>query len=111
MDSASFIDNLILSLTATIAHSRGDAPAALRALESMWVEVWFQLTVASPFFSQAYDRFLRGEVLSALGREAEAVRWWATIAQRSPYELVYRAAADARLKGVTTITPEELPKR
>ena len=100
--SSGFIDNLILSLTAALAYSRGDPAAALRALESMWVEVWFQLTVASPFFSQAYDRYLRGEVLRALGRENEAVRWWATIAQRSPYELIYRAPADAKLKEVTS---------
>ena len=109
VSSAGFIDNLILSLTATLALSRGDAAAALRALESMWVEVWFQLTVASPFFSQAYDRYLRGEILRVLGREKEAVRWYATIAQRSPYELIYRGAADERL--VTAITPEETATR
>lgn len=100
--SSGFIDNLILSLTAAMAFSRRDPAAALRALESMWVEVWFQLTVASPFFSQAYDRYLRGEVLRALGRENEAVRWWVTIAQRSPYELVYRGPAETRLKEVTS---------
>lgn len=103
--SAGFVDNLVLSLTATLAFSRNDSAGALRALESMWVEVWFQLTVASPFFSQAYDRYLRGEVLSALGRGDEAVRWRTTIAQRSPYELIYRSATEAGLRGVTTITP------
>lgn len=98
VSSAGFVENLGLSLAATMAWHQGDAAAALRSLEAMWIEVWFQLTVASPFFSQAYDRFLRGEVLRSLGREAEARRWWETIAQRSPYELIYREPALARLK-------------
>lgn len=95
--SSTFVSNLTLSLRAAIAWHQGDARATLRFLEATRVEVWFQLTVASPFFSQGFDRFLRGEALSALGREAEASGWYRAIAERSPFELIYREAAAKRV--------------
>ncbi|MEO8199565.1 MAG: BTAD domain-containing putative transcriptional regulator [Gemmatimonadota bacterium] len=95
--SATFIANLALSLRAVIAWARGDARATLRFLEAIRVEVWFQLTVASPFFSQCFDRYLRGEALSALGRAGEAAGWYSAIAERSPFELIFKEAAARRI--------------
>ena len=91
--SAASAANLATSLRAAMAWARGDAAATLRVLESMRSEMWFQLTVGSPFFSQAYDRYVRGEALLALGRKPEADGWFRSIAERSPIELIYRAHA------------------
>jgi hypothetical protein len=91
------VANLEASLRATIAWSRGDAAATLRALESMRAETWFQFTVGSPFLSQGWDRFMRGEALLALGRRTEAEGWFGSIAERSPIELIYRAPARQRI--------------
>jgi len=60
------------------------------------IELWFQTTVASPFLSLAHERFLRAELLEKVGREAEALGWYGSIAERSPYELVYAAPAHLR---------------
>jgi hypothetical protein len=75
-----------------------DPAGTLRALESIRSEVWFQLTVGSPFLSQAFDRYLRGEALLALGRRAEAEGWLRSIAERSPIELIYRAPAQEKIR-------------
>ncbi len=56
--------------------------------------------VASPFFSLASQRYLRAELLRELGRPEEAAGWYAAIAERSPYELVYAPAARRRLKEI-----------
>ena len=101
LSSTTSIANLGASLRGAIAWSRGDAAATLRALDGMRAEVWFQLTVGSPFFSQAFDRFMRGEALQALGRSAEAVPWFRSISERSPIELIYR---DAAMKKLTLAT-------
>ena len=49
--------------------SAGNPAAALTELESGRSEAWFQLTVASPFYSQAFERFMRAELLEELGRK------------------------------------------
>ena len=91
--SETSVANLGASLRAAMAWAGGDAAGTLRALESMRSEIWFQLTVGSPFFSQAFDRYMRGEALLALNRKPEADGWFHSIAERSPIELVYRTPA------------------
>lgn len=74
-----------------------DRPAdALAALERLQTDVWFQFAVASPFYAGSYHRFLRAELLAELGRPEEAVRWWRTVAQRSPYEVIFHQEAATR---------------
>ena len=80
--------------------SRTPVREALALLEHPRPELWFQLTVASPFFSLASQRFLRAELLRELSRPEEAAGWYAAIAERSPYELAYLPAARARLKEI-----------
>jgi hypothetical protein len=63
----------------------------------MRFEIWFQFTVGSPFLSQAFDRFMRGEALIALGRKTEADGWFKSLSERSPIELIYRRAAQERI--------------
>ena len=53
--------------------------------------------VESLFEAEALDRFYRAELLTALGRDAEAANWYRTIAERATYELVYVAPARWRL--------------
>lgn len=87
--TTAIVGNLVQSLVARIREQEGDPAAALRALESMRRDVWFQLTVASPILSQALDRRFRSELLQRLGREEESARWKASIAERSPFELPF----------------------
>jgi DNA-binding SARP family transcriptional activator len=89
--------SLDVELRATIARAEGRPDEALALLERSQPELWFQLTVASPFFSLASQRFLRAELLHEVGRTAEAVGWYASIAERSPYELIYAPPARSRL--------------
>jgi hypothetical protein len=91
-------DCLSAELDATIARAAGKTGEALAILERSRPRLWFQLTVASPYFSLASRRFLQAELLREAGRLDEAAGWYDSIAQRSPYELVYAAAARDRLK-------------
>jgi DNA-binding SARP family transcriptional activator len=90
-------DCLSAELDATIARAAGKTGEALAILERSRPRIWFQLTVASPFFSLASRRFLQAELLREAGRFDEAAGWYESIAQRSPYELVYAGAARERL--------------
>ena len=90
------VRNLTVELDAAIAHARGRHAEALARLERARPELWFQLTVASPFFSLASQRFLRARLLVAVGRSAEAAGWYRAMAQRSPYELIYAREAAER---------------
>jgi DNA-binding SARP family transcriptional activator len=92
--------NLLAELRASIARAEGRPGEALALLESARPELWFQLTVASPFFSLASSRFLHAELLRELGRDREAAGWYRAIAERSPYELMYGQAIGYRLSGV-----------
>lgn len=57
-------------------------------LAAPFVESW-----TSEFVSQAYERYTRAELLHQLGRDEEALRWYGTFAENSPYDLVYLAPA------------------
>jgi hypothetical protein len=90
-------DCLAAELEAVVARAECRPGEALAALERSRPRLWFQLTVASPFFSLASRRFLQAELLREAGRFDEAAGWYDSIAQRSPYELVYAGAARERL--------------
>jgi hypothetical protein len=85
-----------VSVRASVAAADGKPDEALALLERPRAELWYQHTVTSPFFSRAYDRYLRAELLRECGRSAEALRWYATLGESSPYELVYLAPAHLR---------------
>jgi len=89
--------SLLVELEAAIAWAEGRPEDALRILEQSHPRLWFQLTVASPFFSLASQRYLRAELLREVGRREEAAGWYRSIAERSPYELIYAGAAQRRL--------------
>ena len=89
-------EQLARTLDAEAYRLLGRPADALSALERLRTDVWFQFAVGSPFYAGTYHRFLRAELLAELGRPEEAVRWWRTIAQRSPYEVIFRQEATAR---------------
>jgi serine/threonine-protein kinase len=95
------VRNLTVELDAAIAFAKGRPAEALARLERARPELWFQLTVASPFFSLASQRFLRARLLEAVGRSTEAAGWYRSIAERSPYEMVYRGRTERRNDGTT----------
>jgi DNA-binding SARP family transcriptional activator len=84
------IRNLTVELDAALTHARGRPAEALAKLERARPELWFQLTVASPYFSLASQRYLRARLLEEVGRPLEAAGWYRSLAERSPYELIYR---------------------
>ena len=88
------------SVRAQVARRAGDPAAALQLLGAAPLEVWYQLTITSPFFSAAHERFLRAELLSELGRSQEAIGWYASLGESSPFELVYLAPARLRLSEI-----------
>jgi tetratricopeptide (TPR) repeat protein len=76
------------SIRARVAGEAGRAAEALGHLEqSNWG------MVESIFEAEALDRYYRAELLGTLGRHAEALDWYRTIAERATYELVYVAPA------------------
>ena len=91
------VPSLSVELRAAIARVEGRGAEALAMLERVRPELWFQLTVASPFFSLASQRYLRAELLRDAGRLEEAAGWYSSIAERSPYELIYAGPARRRL--------------
>ncbi|MEO8227851.1 MAG: hypothetical protein ABI637_10475, partial [Gemmatimonadota bacterium] len=99
-DGAALASHLTRAARAQVAWSRSDPATALAELEAGQSEAWFQLTVASPFYSQACERFLRADLLVALGRTEEAAGWYQSMAERSPYEIIYRAPAKARIRAM-----------
>lgn len=93
-------DCLASELNASLARAEGRTAEALALLEGTKPRLWFQLTVASPFFCLTSRRFLQAELLRDVGRTEEAAGWYGSLVQRSPYELVYRTAAQDRLRAL-----------
>jgi DNA-binding SARP family transcriptional activator len=96
-EMGALVRSFAVELRARIAQVEGRIEEGIALLERSRPELWFQLTVASPFFSLASRRYLHAELLREAGRMEEAAGWYAAIAQRSPYELIYAAPASQRL--------------
>jgi DNA-binding SARP family transcriptional activator/tetratricopeptide (TPR) repeat protein len=91
-------------IRAEVARLEGRYDDALRELDAEPAPSWYQTMVASPFASQTRERFVRAEALRGLGRDAEALRWYATFATGPSYLLPFlpatllrRAQAEERL--------------
>jgi hypothetical protein len=96
LEAGPLVRNLTVELDAALAWARGKPAEALARLERARPDLWFQLTVASPFFTLASQRWLRARLLEAVGREVEAEGWYRSMAERSPYELIYRGREGVR---------------
>lgn len=88
-----FAAHLGRCIRAQVAHAAGHPADALAMLGDAQPEIWYQLTVTSPFYSGAHDRYLRAEALFELGRYEEALGWYGALGESSPYELIYLAPA------------------
>ncbi len=84
------------SIEAQLALNAGRRSEAIEALEGARLGGLFELTIASPFFSQAYERYLRADLLAAEGRHQEALRWYSGFAEHSIYDLIFLAPSHLR---------------
>ncbi len=80
------------TLRALIARSGRRYEAALTQLEKERVVIRFPL-FWSPVYNTAFSRYLRATLLEELGRDDEALAWFASIAQNYHYDLPFRAPA------------------
>ena len=97
---------LACSVRAHIAMFRGDPAAALRLLDQAgWP------SHAGALESEALDRYTRAEALRMLRKGEEAGEWYATIAQRAAYELVYLAPSQWRLAGIRVAAADSTAAR
>ena len=94
-EATAVVASLVAGANARVAWARGDHTKALAYLEGRRPAVWFQHAVASPFYSQAFERYMRGEMLVALGRVEEARGWFESLVERTPFELIYRPAVSS----------------
>ena len=88
--------DLAHSVRSQIDRQQGHTAAALETLEQTRLATWYGQTTASPFYSQAYERFTRAELLHELERDREALGWYNHIAETSLFELVYLPLAHLR---------------
>jgi serine/threonine-protein kinase len=93
------------SLPADLAHGvrarvdweRGRAADALAELrQTTPARAGLDLVGIVPFFEQPHERYLRAEALHALGRPQEALGWYASFEEHSPYGRVFLAPAAMR---------------
>jgi serine/threonine-protein kinase len=95
--SEGLVVRLERSLEAALHELKGEFEAALASLTGTGEEVWFQLAVASPFYAGGLERWRRADLLARLGRRSEAAGWFGSIAERSPWEIVFRDPALRRI--------------
>jgi tetratricopeptide (TPR) repeat protein len=80
-----------LSVAAERLRQQGHPEQALAELERAARRTPFVPAWTSGFVSQAYERYVRAELLHDLGRDDEALRWYGVFGDNSPYDLVYLA--------------------
>jgi tetratricopeptide (TPR) repeat protein len=80
------------TLRAQVAYAAGDRERALPLLDAVPVHA----TLHSLLPSRAYERFLRADLLRELGRDDEALRWYATQGQSFVPDMIYLAPAELR---------------
>ncbi len=91
--------NLAAGIRARVALETGDWVDVVTQLETVRSAGWFENALVSPIYGLALERYLRGTALVRLGREDEARGWLEGLAQRSPWEIVYREPAAALMAG------------
>ena len=96
-NSGTLVPDLAASIRAQVLWDRGQPGEALRVLDQIERQIWYNVALASTFLAQPLERFLRAEVLFELGRYDEAIPWYANIAQLAPFEVAHRSIAWLRL--------------
>jgi tetratricopeptide (TPR) repeat protein len=83
-------------LRARLAWQMGQPDDALRLLETLESNDSQGDVAATPFVSRASERFLHGEILTSMGRNAEALRWFASLGDGSVTDITLRAPSHLR---------------
>jgi len=96
-ETGSLHGDLALGVRAEVARLAGNTLEALGYLERTRGHVSSFQAYASPFAGQARERFLRAELLRALGRDVEAIRWYESIGDGAAYDFAYLAPAQLGL--------------
>lgn len=81
---------------AEAALAAGDAEAALQAIERFPPDALDRLPVYDRDPEEAHLRWLRAETLTALGRDEEALRWYATFPNPAGNDILYLAPSHLR---------------
>lgn len=81
------------TVRAEVHLARGDTAAALADLERVRMQIWYNLMNQSPFYSQAYARYRRADLLEATGRLGEALRWYGSFDEGSLYDFAWHPTA------------------
>jgi hypothetical protein len=95
-DATTLVRDLDRGLRARLAWEHGRPEEALVLLEGLEWRDWQGEVTMTPFVSRANERFLRGEVLAALGREADALRWFASVGIGTVTEVPLQALSHLR---------------
>jgi DNA-binding SARP family transcriptional activator len=90
------VRDLDRGLRARLAWQAGRAQEALALLEALEAQDSQGDIAVIPFVSRANERFLHGEVLESLGRNDDALRWFASLGYGSVSEIPLRALAYRR---------------
>ncbi|NNG16386.1 MAG: protein kinase, partial [Gemmatimonadales bacterium] len=77
------------SIESQASYRAGRPNEALKLIEQVRSETFYQGTLTSPLRAGAFERFWRAELLNEAGREQEALAWYRQISNISVYELVY----------------------
>lgn len=85
-----------MCLRARLASHEGRTGDALRLLEALEPGDTQGDIAVTPFVARAAERFLRAELLASLGRETEALQWFASLGYGSVTEVPLRAPAHLR---------------
>jgi tetratricopeptide (TPR) repeat protein len=95
-DAPGLVRDLDRGLRARLAARAGHPEEALHLLESLELGDSQGEIAVTPFVSRASERFLRGEVLTALKRYAEALPWFEALGYGSVTEIPLRAPSHLR---------------
>ena len=79
----------VQSLRAQVSWHKGSPEEALKLLEQAPMEMWRGFS--SGFLFRVHERYLRAELLRAVGRDDEALGWYAGLGEISTVELPYLA--------------------
>jgi tetratricopeptide (TPR) repeat protein len=99
--------DLALSIRADVAWRAGQFSQALSLLEQRHPDVWYppemdlvdneRVELEYPFLNQAYERWMRAELLNQLGRSSEALDWYAALGIYPGEEMAYLVPSRLRM--------------
>ncbi len=95
-DATDLSRDLDRSLRARLAWKEGYPQKALALLQTLESSDSPGDIAFTPFVARANERFLRGELLASMGRNTEALQWFASLGDGSVTEIPLRAPSHLR---------------